>query len=172
MSYSVSSCMILQWAYQSLYLIVREFHAFYLKEKGMARLRVLIAMTLDGSIPAEDDPLRQWLRDDKDGFSYGRGKSTRRLYPGYPLVDFMCEKDMSDPSILYQAEIHDEESIELLRGLSVYHLIDEMIIFLFPSTRPNHKSVSKHLPRGEWKTVKSKTFKNGICRLVYCKTLQ
>ena len=107
-----------------------------------------------------------------DGFSYGRDKCTRRLYPGYPLVDFMCEKDMSDPSILYQAEIHDEESIELLRGLSVYHLIDEMIIFLFPSTRPNHKSVSKHLPRGEWKTVKSKTFKNGICRLVYCKTLQ
>ena len=33
MSYSVSSCMILQWAYQSLYLIVREFHASYLKEK-------------------------------------------------------------------------------------------------------------------------------------------
>ena len=28
MPYSVSSCMILQWAYQSLYLIVREFHAF------------------------------------------------------------------------------------------------------------------------------------------------
>ena len=97
----------------------------------MAKLQVLIAMTLDGSIPAEDDPLLQWMRDDKDGFSYGRDKCTRRLYPGYPLVDFMCEKDMSDPSILYQAEIHDEESIELLRGLSVYHLIDEMIIFLF-----------------------------------------
>jgi hypothetical protein len=97
----------------------------------MAKLQVLIAMTLDGSIPAEDDPLLQWMRDDKDGFSYGRDKCTRRLYPGYPLVDFMCEKDMSDPSILYQAEIHDEESIELLRGLSVYHLIDEMIISLF-----------------------------------------
>ena len=104
----------------------------------MAKLQVLIAMTLDGSIPAEDDPLLQWMRDDKDGFSYGRDKCTRRLYPGYPLVDFMCEKDMSDPSILYQAEIHDEESIELLRGLSVYHLIDEMIIFLFPSTRPEN----------------------------------
>lgn len=25
--------MILQWAYQSLYLIVREFHAFHLEEK-------------------------------------------------------------------------------------------------------------------------------------------
>ena len=78
----------------------------------MAKLQVLIAMTLDGSIPAEDDPLLQWMRDDKDGFSYGRDKCTRRLYPGYPLVDFMCEKDMSDPSILYQAEIHDEESID------------------------------------------------------------
>lgn len=80
--------MILQWAYQSLYLIVREFHAFHLEEKDMAKLQVLIAMTLDGSIPAEDDPLLQWMKDDKDGFSYGRGKSTRRLYPGYPLVDF------------------------------------------------------------------------------------
>ena len=138
----------------------------------MARLRVLIAMTLDGSIPAEDDPLRQWLRDDKDGFSYGRGKSTRRLYPGYPLVDFMCEKDMSAPSVLYQAEIHDEESIELLRGLSLYHLIDEIIIFLFPSTRPDYKSVSKHIPQGEWKIVNTKTFRNGICRLTYRKTLQ
>lgn len=33
----------------------------------MAKLQVLIAMTLDGSIPAEDDPLLQWMRDDKDG---------------------------------------------------------------------------------------------------------
>ncbi len=139
----------------------------------MAKLQVLIAMTLDGSIPAEDDPLLQWMRDDKDGFSYGRDKCTRRLYPGYPLVDFMCEKDMSDPSILYQAEIHDEESIELLRGLSVYHLIDEMIIFLFPSTRPNHKSVSKTSATWRVENRKNpKTFKNGICRLVYCKTLQ
>ena len=160
--------MILQWAYQSLYLIVREFHAFHLEEKRYGQ----VTGSDSNDIRRFHSGLLQWMRDDKDGFSYGRDKCTRRLYPGYPLVDFMCEKDMSDPSILYQAEIHDEESIELLRGLSVYHLIDEMIIFLFPSTRPNHKSVSKHLPRGEWKTVKSKTFKNGICRLVYCKTLQ
>lgn len=138
----------------------------------MAKLQVLIAMTLDGSIPAEDDPLRQWLKNNKDGFAYERGKYTHQLYPGYPLVDLICEKDMSDQSFLYRAEINDEESIELLHGLSLYHLIDEMIIFLFPSTCPNHKSVSKHLPRGEWKIVKSKTFKNGICRLIYCKISQ
>ena len=164
--------MILQWAYQSLYLMVREFHASYLKERYGKVTGSDSLMTLDGSIPAEDDPLRQWLRDDKDGFSYGRGKSTRQLISGYPLVDFMCEKDMSAPSVLYQAEIHDEESIELLRGLSLYHLIDEIIIFLFPSTRPDYKSVSKHIPQGEWKIVNTKTFKNGICRLIYCKTLQ
>ena len=162
--------MILQWAYQSLYLIVREFHAFHLEEKRYGQVTGSDSNDIRRFHSGGRRPLI--TMDEKDGFSYGRDKCTRRLYPGYPLVDFMCEKDMSDPSILYQAEIHDEESIELLRGLSVYHLIDEMIIFLFPSTRPNHKSVSKHLPRGEWKTVKSKTFKNGICRLVYCKTLQ
>jgi hypothetical protein len=45
-----------QWAYQSPLPEWREFHAFHLEKKGMAKLQVLIAMTLDGSIPAEDDP--------------------------------------------------------------------------------------------------------------------
>ena len=67
-----------------------------------------------------------WNEEDMAAYHKKRLEVDSRLYPGYPLVDFMCEKDMSDPSILYQAEIHDEESIELLRGLSVYHLIDEI----------------------------------------------
>lgn len=172
MSYSVSSCMILQWAYQSLYLIVREFHAFHLEEKRYGQVTGSDSNDIRRFHSGGRRPLIT-MDERRQGRILIRA---RQMYPpalsGLSACGFHVRERHVRPIHPYQAEIHDEESIELLRGLSVYHLIDEMIIFLFPSTRPNHKSVSKHLPRGEWKTVKSKTFKNGICRLVYCKTLQ
>ena len=70
----------------------------------MAKLQVLIAMTLDGSIPAEDDPLLQWMRDDKDGFSYGRGsirvirlwiscaRKTCQTHPSFIKPRYMTKK--------------------------------------------------------------------------------
>ena len=60
------------------------------------------------------------------------GAGTRMLYPGYPLVDLICDKEQSAPSDIYLAEIYDDSGAELLRGLSLYRLIDEMIIFLLP----------------------------------------
>ena len=81
----------------------------------MAKLQVLIAMTLNGFVPARNDSLLQWIQNSDDGFPYWRGRSTRMLYPGYPLVDLICDKEQ---------------------------------------------------------LVRTKTFRNGICRLTYRKTLQ
>ena len=138
----------------------------------MARLQAVIAMTLDGNIPSEGEPLMEWVKSDRMGFPYWREHSTRHLFPGYPLVDLICEKDTSGSSTVFHAEICDEESVELLRGLSVYRLIDELVIFLFPSAGTSRMSVSAHLPSGNWRLVKSKTFRNGVCRLNYCRMLQ
>lgn len=138
----------------------------------MAKLQAVIVMTLDGNIPSEGEPLMAWIKSDKMGFPYWRKHSTRHLYPGYPLVDLICEKDISGPSIVFHAEIYDKESVDLLRGLSTYRLIDELVIFLFPSTGTSRLSVSTHLPSGNWRLVRSKTFRNGVCRLNYCRMLQ
>ena len=61
----------------------------------MAKLQVLIAMTLNGFVPARNDSLLQWIQNSDDGFPYWRGRSTRMLYPGYPLVDLICDKEQS-----------------------------------------------------------------------------
>ena len=103
-------------------------------------------MTLDGNIPSESEPLMEWVKSDRMGFPYWREHSTRHLSPGYPLVDLICEKDTSGSSTVFHAEICDEESVELLRGLSIYRLIDELVIFLFPSAGTSRMSVSAHLP--------------------------
>ena len=122
----------------------------------MAKLQVLIAMTLNGSVPARNDSLLQWIQNSNDGFPCWRDRYTRMLYPGYPLVDLIC----------------DVSSAELLRGLSLYHLIDEMVIFLLPVISSETVPVSKHISTDKWELVRTKTFKNGICRLTYRKTLQ
>lgn len=138
----------------------------------MAKVQVLIAMTLDGSVPAGTDPLLKWVKGSRHGFPFWYGKHTRMLHTGYPFIDLMCDKDASAPSDIYLAEICDEEGSEFLRGLSLYHLIDEMVIFLLPVICTETCSISEHLPEGRWELVKSKTFKNGVCRLLYRKRLQ
>ncbi len=138
----------------------------------MAKLQVLIAMTLNGLVPARNDSLLQWIQNSDDGFPYWRGRSTRMLYPEYPLTDLICDRDTAAQSDIYQAEICDVRSSELLRGLSVYHLIDEMIIFLLPTVCNETVPLSAYLPNGKWELVKTKHFKNGICRLIYRKSLQ
>ena len=138
----------------------------------MAKLRTVIAMTLDGGIPPESEPLMEWVKSDRMGFPYWRRHSIRHLFPGYPLVDLICEKDINGPSTVFHAEIYDEESVELLRGFSLYRLIDELVIFLIPSIGTSPLSISAHLPSGNWRLVRSKTFRNGVCRLHYCRILQ
>ena len=138
----------------------------------MAKLQVLIAMTLNGSVPARNDSLLQWIQNSNDGFPCWRDRHTRMLYPGYPLVDLICDKEQSAPSDIYLAEIYDDSSAELLRGLSLYHLIDEMVIFLLPVISSETVSVSKHISTDKWELVRTKIFRNGICRLTYRKTLQ
>ena len=140
--------------------------------KGKAKLQAVIAMTLDGSVPAAGEPLLQWIQSDGNGFPYWRERCTRQLFPGYPLVDLICEKESADFSTVFHAEIYNRETAELLRGLSLYRLIDELVIFLIPSVGTSHLSVSAHLPSGNWQLVKSKTFRNGVCRLNYCRMLQ
>lgn len=138
----------------------------------MAKLQVLIAMTLNGSVPTRDDSLLQWIQNNNDGFPYWQNRCTRSLHPEYPLTDLICDKDMAASSDIYQAEIYDDRSAELLRGLSLYHLIDEMVIFLLPVISTDTVSISKHISTDKWKLVRTKTFRNGICRLIYRKTLQ
>lgn len=118
----------------------------------MAKLQVLIAMTLNGFVPARNDSLLQWIQNSDDGFPYWRGRSTRMLYPGYPLVDLICDKEQSAPSDIYLAEIYDDSGAELLRGLSLYRLIDEMVIFLLPvisSKRFPYQNISPRT-NGNW----------------------
>lgn len=138
----------------------------------MAKIQVMTAMTLDGFLPEKDEKLLQWVQTDKCGFLYWHERSTFTLSPNYPMLDLICEKDSKEDSFIYSAEISNEDSFRLLHGLSIYHLIDEAVIYILPITSGKGFAHLQQLPVGQWQLHESTTFRNGVCRLIYRKILR
>lgn len=139
---------------------------------GQAGYDAITAMTLDGFLPGEDEELFKLVKTDKRGFPFWHGRSTFMLHADYPMLDLICEKDEKDASCIYTAEISDKESLELLHGLSIYHLIDEIVVYILPLTYGKGCPVLRQLPTASWRLHESAMFRNCICRLVYRKSLR
>ena len=134
----------------------------------MAKIQIITAMTLDGFLPKADENLMRWVMNDAKGFPYWHEHSIYRLMPHYPLLDLLAERHSDkNKSDIYIAEISDTQSIELLRGLSRYNLIDEMVVYLLPIVLGKGTPVFDDLTPSRWDVHKTTTFHNGIVRIIY-----
>lgn len=151
---------------------VSRFFIFY-KNRGMAKVRIVMAMTLDGFLPEDNENLMQWVKTDKKGFPHWKEECVYPLFPDYPLIDLVCNKDRTDDSFIYYAEISDKDSAELLRGLFLYHIVDEMVVYLLPVTAGKGIHLMKQVSSCHWSLHKVKQYSNGICYMIYrrCKRL-
>lgn len=132
----------------------------------MAKIQSTTAMTLDGFLPETDNVLMQWVMNHRKGFTYWRERCDSLILP-HSILDLLAEKDNKAGSFTYLAEIHDAESLEFLRGLFHYNLVDEFIIYLFPYSTGRGNSVQGILPLRRWQLHDAVAFSNGICRLIY-----
>lgn len=106
--------------------------------------------------------------NDAKGFPYWHEHSIYRLMPHYPLLDLLAEKHSdNNQSDTYIAEISDKDSIELLRGLSRYNLIDEMVVYILPIIAGKGTPVFDDLTPSRWNNHKTTSFSNGITRIIY-----
>ena len=64
----------------------------------------------------------------------------------------------------------DKRGFELLHSLSIYHLIDEIVVYILPLTYGRGSAVLQQLPVTRWQLHESVMSRNGICRLVYRKS--
>ena len=132
----------------------------------MAKIQAVIAMTLNGFLPETADTLMSWIRTDKQGFPYWHNRCSAFILP-HSILDLLCEKDRKDDSFIYLAEIIEPESVELLRGLFHYNLVDELIVYLLPFSSERGTSVLDIFPPQQWQLYKTTSFSNGIYRLIY-----
>ena len=132
----------------------------------MSKIQAVTVMTLDGFLPEPNDVLTQWVMNHRKGFVHWREHCNAWILP-HSILDLLCEKDHKNASFTYLAEVHDAESLELLRGLFHYNLVDEFIVYLFPYSTGKGNSVQDILPFRRWQLHKAVVFFNGICRLIY-----
>lgn len=131
----------------------------------MSRIQVVTAMTLNGFLPEAADAFMSWIRTDKRG-PYWQERCSAFILP-HSILDLLCEKDSKGDSFTYLAGIHDIESLELLRELFMYNLVDELIVYLLPFSAGRGTSVLDVFPPRQWQLYKTASFSNGICRLIY-----
>ena len=132
----------------------------------MPGIQATTAMTLDGFLPETDNVLTQWVMNHRKGFTYWRERCDSLILP-HSILDLLAEKDSKAGSFTYLAEAHDAESLELLRGLFHYNLVEELIVYLFPYSAGKGNSVQAILPVRQWQLHEATAFPNGICRLIY-----
>lgn len=139
----------------------------------MAKVRIVVAITLDGYLPEENEHLMQWVKTDNKGFPQWQEECVYPLFSDYPLLDLVCNKDKADDSFIYHAEISGRDSVQLLRGLFLYHIVDEIIVYLIPITAGKGIHIMKHVSPCHWSLHKVRQYRNGICLMVYqkCKKL-
>ena len=108
-------------------------------------------------------------------FLHGRGGNENILkeLEMDKLADKLIENHVINPLIIvcpYIANSRGPKSLDLLHGLSIYHLIDEIIIYILPLTTGNGTDCLHRLPVNRWKLYRTVAFKNGIVRLIYRKS--
>lgn len=132
----------------------------------MGKVHVAAAVTLDGFLPdKKEKELWEWMRTSKRGFPYCQEKVTSLMFPNYPLLSLMASLYYS--SNIYYAEVTDVEMVELLRRLSYFNLIDEITLYIFPISYKQGISLYNDFQQCDWELCGVRTFRNGICRMVY-----
>ena len=153
---------------QNPYLKLHGFHAFSVLG-GMAKIRLVMAMTLDGFLPDGNDPLMQWVKTSRHGFPYWHERSSFCLPIGYPMLDLIVKKESKDDSFIYLAEISEKQQIELLNTLLLYKIVDEWIIYHLPDAKRSERYLADKLAIDDWYLKSVRKYKNNVCRMIYSK---
>lgn len=55
----------------------------------MAKVQIIMPVTLDGFLPDKNEELMEWLRTDRNGFPYWEERATFNMFPHYGMLDLM-----------------------------------------------------------------------------------
>lgn len=136
----------------------------------MAKIQIIMAVTLDGFLPRKEEALMQWVRENtRHGFPYWQEEATILICPLYEVMDLMDVAHRYDEDCIYLATVQDEKSAEYGCGLFRYNLVDEIVLYLLPFSYGKGMSLTADFHFSHWKLCACKSYSNGICRLIYAR---
>lgn len=129
-------------------------------------------VTIDGYLPEKDDIQSRWIEDDRNGFPFWRETADYILSEDTSFFSLIHEKEIAKTNYTCLAEVTSDRQLSLIRGLFTYRLVDEVILYILPVVvQKGSHLYSSAFPVSDWKLKESRTFSNGICRIIYCKTM-
>ena len=87
----------------------------FFTDRGMAKVQIIMPVTLDGFLPNKNEELMEWLRTDGNGFPYWEERATFNMYPHYGMLDLMDAKERRDNNCTFFMKVQDEKSAEYAR---------------------------------------------------------
>lgn len=79
--------------------------------KRYGKIQVIMALTLDGFLPHEDEMLMRWVRENKRyGFPRWQRQATFHIYPHYGLMDLLNVKENTTRIVFIWQEWEIEEA--------------------------------------------------------------
>ncbi|RGI73721.1 hypothetical protein DXD90_15085 [Bacteroides uniformis] len=137
-------------------------------DKGMARIRIVMAITLDGFLPKQEEKFMQWLMEEpRKGFPYWKEKASFQINELYGIIDLSDMIRRFSADCICQTIIHDKNSADYADGLFRYNLVDEMVLYTLPISYGKGFSLMDSIGKHHWQLRSFKLYPNGISRLVY-----
>lgn len=137
----------------------------------MAKVQISSAITLDGYLPDKTDPRLSWIENNRKGFPKWRDSADCILSGDVSFLTLINQKRIPCTDCVYLAELLTEQQLPIIKGLLAYGLADEVILYILPIiTGKGIQTSLSSLPAPKWALKSSRTFSNGISRLIYSKT--
>ena len=137
----------------------------------MAKIQIIMTVTLDGFLPLKEETLMQWVRENtRYGYPYWQEKAIWHLSSLYWMMDLADMARRYDEDCICLATVHDEKSAEYASGLFRYNFVDEIVLYLLPLSYGKGMPLTADFRSRRWQLRSCKPFSNGVCRLVYVKS--
>lgn len=79
----------------------------------MAKVQIIMPVTLDGFLPDKNEELMEWLRTDRNGFPYWEERATFNMYPHYGMLDLMDAKERHEKDCTFFMKVEDEKKCRI-----------------------------------------------------------
>lgn len=128
------------------------------------KIQVVGAISLDGYLLKLENHINNIVDSERYSLSAWKRKNELLLHKESSLIALLEEKrQFSDTTYLAEAS-SDKQS--LIKGLLLYQLVDEMIIYKIPCQKETEIQLLK-LPSSKWVLRKEVPLKNGLYCLTY-----
>lgn len=133
------------------------------------KVRITATISSNGYIAPSYEKAHRWSFSKKYTLPVLREKADVRLHGHTSLLSLINDKQNGNSrTCLVEA---DAETLGLIKGLLLYQLADEMVLYVLPEEKDTGIRLSDHVPPSGWQLCSTHRFRDGTQYRLYCRKL-